>query len=235
VSDVLEQDQEDFGARLEADSYFSDIPVLVQRLGVTESDINVALSTLNKKDSKIGACVVVLMPELRTDDSEGPAPRYVVRPTIQVIEQPLTNLDNSGTGKSAEAIATRVRQLLHAFSTGRVGTFMFDGMQPIAVDAGKISYGVAFRRMGGDEVYSKVARPAIAPNSGATPVAAVTLTCATAGAAIYYTTDGSYPHAGNATATLYAAPFAINAACTLRVAATKANLQQSDVAQAIFT
>ncbi len=36
-----------------------------------------------------------------------------------------------------------------------------------------------------------------------------TITCSTAGASIYYTTDGSFPWSGNPNATLYTAPFPI--------------------------
>jgi len=56
------------------------------------------------------------------------------------------------------------------------------------------------------------------------------LTCSTFGAAIYYTTDGSYPGAGNAAATLYTAPFALPEAGTvIRAAAYSEALNPSDV------
>jgi hypothetical protein len=46
---------------------------------------------------------------------------------------------------------------------------------------------------------------------------------------IWYTTDGSYPSSANAAAIQYSAPFAQATAATIRAAAEKVNLQQSNV------
>jgi hypothetical protein len=234
MSDALELDQEDIGGRLSADPYFADITVLVQRKGVTENDIEAALSVINEKIGKIGAIAIIIMPELQPDSGQTPGARYFVRTTVQVIEQPLFNLGDTGTGKSAEQIAERIRQVLHFFSTGRGNVYTFDGMQPIAVEEGKISYGVAFRRVGGDSAIIKVADVEITATGAAAP-ATVTLACATAGAAIWYTTDGSFPSSANATATQYTVPFAQATAATIRAAAEKSGLQQSNVRQLTLT
>ena len=61
--------------------------------------------------------------------------------------------------------------------------------------------------------------------------ATVTLTCATAGAAIWYTIDGSYPGSNpvaSPNATLYTGPFVVQAAgVTIRAAAELSQYQQS--------
>jgi hypothetical protein len=231
--DPLSRDQDDFFARLSLDSFFAEISVLEQRKGVTESDVEVALSTLNEKAGKIGAVVIVLMPDLVPTEPDAPGPEYRVRSTVQVITQALFNESATGTQKSAEQIAQRVRQLLHRFGTG-AGVFSFAGMEPIAQDAGKVSYGVTFTRLARDEDLPRCGTPLIDPDEGAAPQL-VTLTCATAGASLYSTTDGSYPSSANDAATLYTAPFNVATACTLRVAAEKAGMQQSNVAEATFT
>ncbi len=84
---------------------------------------------------------------------------------------------------------------------------------------------------------AKVATPAIAAAAAISPAtgSSVTLTCATGSAAIYYTTDGSYPSSANATATLYSAPFNVPTAATLRAAAQLSGSQPSDVAQTSLT
>lgn len=56
-----------------------------------------------------------------------------------------------------------------------------------------------------------------------------TMSCATTGAAIYYTTDGTYPSAQNSTATLYTAPTTISG--TINAVAYKANCIASNVTQ----
>ena len=233
--DQIEQAQEDFFQRLRADGYFlgggADVPVLAEHKGATDDDINQALSTLNANATgATGVLAVVLMPTLTPEDPNAPGPRHTIRLTVQVIDQPLLN----SIGKSASQVAERVRTVLHRFRDGLGGTWSFAGMEPIPVDEGKVSYGVAFTRLASDNPPPKVAQVLIAP-AGAVVPQLVTLTCATAGAAIRYTLDGSYPSPLNPTAVLYSAPFNVVAAATLRTTATLANYQQSDVSQATFT
>lgn len=228
--DQLEQDQNDFFYRISADEYFSDVKVLLESKGDIESDVSQALSVLLEKDSKIGACAVVLMPTLQPDSPNLPGPRSVVRMEIQVIDQPTFNLGETGTGKSASQIAERVRQICHHFASGRGAVYSFAGQSPIPTEPGKNSYGVAFTRLAGDCPVRKVSTPAIAASATVAP-ATITLTCATAGAAIYYTLDGSSPYPSNTSAALYATPIDVTVAALVRAAATLADHQPSDVAQ----
>jgi len=221
-------DQMDYFSLIASDEYFGDIRVLRQNKGVTEDDINVALSTLLEQGGKIGACAVVLMPDLKPDDSEGETARYFERIAIQVIAQPLfADDETSGVKKAAEELATRIMQICHGRTFGRKQTFMFDGMEPIPADPGKVSYGIYFRRTGGDISIAKPARPVITAVSGT-----VTITCATGGAAIRYTTDGSAPYAANPDSLPYTVPFTVSETTTIRAAATKAGMQPSEVAAA---
>jgi hypothetical protein len=232
MPEPLQLDQDDYAALFGADAFFAHVRVLEQRKGVTESDIDVALSTLNERAGKLGACVVVLEPELQPDRAETPAARYFVRIAIQVIVQPLLADDpTTGVGLAVEEVCERVRQLGHARSFGRRNVFMFDGMEPIAVGGGRNSYLVFFRRLGGDSVVAKLAAPAIATDSAAAP-AEITLTVPS-GATGFYTLDGTLPTALNGT--LYTAPFTVPAACTLRAAAVQEGYQQSDPAQLTLT
>lgn len=79
-----------------------------------------------------------------------------------------------------------------------------------------------------------VATPTITPNGGTfTTSTTVTLACATSGASIRYTTDGSTPTA--TTGVLYSAPFVVNASKTVKALAYKSGMTNSAVASAVFT
>lgn len=236
---VIELDQDDIVARLSADSYFqAGIPVLEERLGITENDVQIAISTANQQNGKVGSVVVVLMPRLKGTDPNAPGPRYVVRYPIQVVDWPVVRRQALGGSQcSAEEISDRVRQILHnvLFSRGSTtsgnaqGQFLFfDTLEPVQVKEGQVSYILTFKRMGIDLPPVSVAAVGIAPTSGTGPLT-VTLSCSTAGAAIYYTVDGTYPSSIGKTSTLYTAPFTAPQGSTVRAAAQLANYQQSNV------
>ena len=79
-----------------------------------------------------------------------------------------------------------------------------------------------------------VATPAISPNGGEYESSAtVTLTCATEGASIYYTLDGSTPTTAS---TLYSKAFTLTESATVKAIATKSGYYtNSQVASAVFT
>lgn len=234
MSDQLTEDQEDFFGRVLADEFFSDIATLIEKKGVTEDDIRQSLSVLNEKLGKIGACVVVLMPTLVNETPDAPGPQFQVRLTVQVVDQPLVNLDPAqGTGKSAAQLAERLRKIFHHFSTGRGNFFVFAAQEPIPVEEGKNSYGVAFTRKGADCPPPKPPTPTIEAAAATAPTT-VTLTCANPSAAIHYTTDGSYPSAANPTATLYTVPFNQATAATIKAASSLATYQQSNLARKVI-
>lgn len=211
--DPLEYAQEMFAGRIAADPYFSDITVLQQRKGVTDDDIRQALGTLDEKSGKCGACVVVLMPSLKPKNGNAPSPTYSIQLVVQVLDYPTANLGESGTGKSCEQIAQRVRQLCHLLTTGEKSAWVFAGSDPMQVEEGSNSYGVAFTRESGDPHLAKVANVQVA-ESGTGPIS-LALSCATAGAVIRYTLDGTYPAESNAAAVLYTAPVEISTPTTL--------------------
>lgn len=80
---------------------------------------------------------------------------------------------------------------------------------------------------------STVEMPVITPNSGnfIEPVT-VSMTCATAGAEIRYTTDGTTP---TSTSTLYSAPFTVNTTTTVKAMAFFGSMTPSNMATATYT
>ncbi|MBT4817831.1 MAG: hypothetical protein HON70_19145, partial [Lentisphaerae bacterium] len=83
-----------------------------------------------------------------------------------------------------------------------------------------------------------VATPVFDPLSGAAiPDGGldVTITCATDGAVIWYTTDGSVPEMNGSTSTQYTATFHIDDTATLKAGAFKTGMTPSAVATAVYT
>ena len=230
---IIELDQLDIYGRIQNDPYFvSGVPVLLELKGITENDVTQAIETANQSSGKVGSVVIVLMPTLEPNDRDAPGPRYVTVYNIQVIDYPLYRRQAvGGTQCSADEIADRLRQILHRFTMGRGQTIVFKGQRPLPIAEGKVSYNVGFARIGNDQPPIACASPLISYSRG---TGLCTLTCATAGAKIYYTVDGSYPGSlfvsPAGTATLYTVPFtAPPLGSTVRAAAefTAANYQQS--------
>ncbi len=78
-----------------------------------------------------------------------------------------------------------------------------------------------------------VATPTFNPDSGAVKAGTtVSIATSTAGATIYYTTDGTNP---SASSTEYVAPITVNEAMTIKAIAIKEGLENSEVAEAAYT
>jgi hypothetical protein len=226
---------------MDGDSYFSDIGIYVlrPRINLTATqiigNIEKALNNLTKKAGKSGAAVTVLMPTFSVPVADTPGPSLDERITVRVQESPLFNMNAAtGTMKSAEAISIQVLQLFHFWNPGG-GTWYpdQDALSPSVEFDPKVTYDVSFRRPVNLTGRSKSAMPLIDPEEGAAPQL-VTLAAAP-GAAICYTLDGTLPVPGHAGTTLYAAPFNVLTAATLRVVAYEVGKAASNVTTAIFS
>ncbi len=83
-------------------------------------------------------------------------------------------------------------------------------------------------------VFTTVSTPVFQPASGTafSGSLSVTISCATSGAEIRYTTDGSEPHSGS---TLYTAPLTITASTTFKAAGFKIGMESSAVTTAGYS
>lgn len=234
--------QQEIADRLAADAYFSDITVLTERTADLDNTISRALKLVTVKGSKIGVAVVVGLFTGDADHPNAPGPSWSTAATrVTVFEHPMINTGATGTEKAAVDIAARVAQVLHDYLAGGIGQTLLvqgkDAIQPVPasqLEPGTIAYQVRVETSLDSAALAKAAQPAIAAVPGTGKVT-ITLSSATSGAAIYYTTDYSLPRSGATGSTLYSAPFDISAACMLRAVAYKTGMVASDAAAAEIT
>lgn len=226
MSASFETLQNDVAGYLNADPYFVDIPVLDVAKGVVESDVEQALKVFNSKASKVGTCVLVFMPSAKAPHANVSPPKLDLQIEVRVFESPLINRADGGCGKTAEAICAKIAALLHHWSAG-IGVLYCDSnfMAPVVEKSPELAgYSLFFSTPILLDGVTKVAQPRITNATGS-----ITMTCATGGASIYYTTDGTFP---DTDATLYSAPFSTPASGTLiRAVAHKASTSPSNLTQ----
>ena len=88
-----------------------------------------------------------------------------------------------------------------------------------------------FTYIGGD-LHEAVATPTFSPTAGTyTSAQSVTIACATDGATIYYTTDGTEP---TTSSTVYSAPISVSETTTIKAIAVKNGMANSAVAEAEY-
>jgi hypothetical protein len=93
--------------------------------------------------------------------------------------------------------------------------------------------GIGRLRAAGGAVPGQVATPEFSPAAGTyTETQEVEITCATSGATIYYTTDGSDPDSGD---TEYTGAISVSSTQTLKAIGIKSGMTDSEIASAAYT
>ena len=231
-TDVIDLLPEELEAAILSDTFLSTVPVAVAERGNVLLELERRQSVLTARNGKRGAAIIVL--QLEGDDRlkdthYGP---MTYRPAIQIVENVEINRGADGTGLSARKIARRLRDTFkHLSLVGICTPFMTDDPFLVTVpmkEENLVAYQINFTcNEADDESISKVAQPVIAL-SGSLPAVTVTVTCATAGASIYYTTNGAQPRTD--AGTLYSAPVAVTSAALFRARAFKTGSFPSNVA-----
>ncbi len=238
--DVFTDLQNDLVCPLLADQYFADVGVFDYRKEEIGSLIEMSLGMVTEKQSKIGACVIV-MPLVITDDfREGDSrhPRRVTA-TYLVLENPLFNHGSNGTGKPALSICSRIGHVLKHYILGGLATGLVPGdgsyIRPAENPLAPIAYEVSFSCYESvDQVIYKCEMPA---PSYDTVTGILTLSTATPDATIYYTLDGGYPHPSNPngfTVLTYSGPISITGEALVRAGAFKEGFIPSNIMAARF-
>lgn len=237
----LERLQIFIAGRLAATGFFSDVGVYVLRPrtkadGTLESvpdiqtKIEEALSLVTTTEGKFGAAISVQMPEIAAENGDNSG-FVVVQTVIRCEENPTLNMSADGTRKSAEELGTAVISALWGWVPGGVSQpiyFAKEAMVPNLDKPARVVYDVVARANMQLEEEERVTRVVIARSSETAP-AEITLTCATVGAAIYYTTDGTFPSAQNPAAVEYTEPFTVETSADIFAAAYMDGLAGSNV------
>lgn len=232
--------QTEIQARLEADEWFTTITVLNERSKEIAFEIEQAIAALQPKGGKLGSFVVVAPFEADVESPDTPGPYFgaLVLPVF-VYESVVLNTDpTAGTLKPAIDTAVRVAQVCHHYRPEGLAENIFCDKNTIRPSRPPkddlVAYRVNLRVPANMEPPTRVAPPVVSAPDGPHPVTA-SLSCATSGAAIYYTLDESHPWAGNPAAVLYSAPIVINAAAVLRAIAYKTGMIASDSALGLYS
>jgi hypothetical protein len=230
MTDYVQLQADIYHLLLSADT-LADVNVVQFRKLRIDSQADVSTLWQMPRNGKAGIGILVEMPEVETAHANLPGPEFVTSLPLSVVEEPNLNFAPGGSYLSAEEVAQRVAELLHGYQGGAWGGQLHAKGAIVSPDAtwpeGLLAYKVTLHlRLTRDQV-ARVATPTAAA-VGTT----VTLACDTAGAALYYTLDGSFPGAGNPAALPYSAPFAATVGQTLRFAAYKSGLLPSQALEA---
>lgn len=204
MSSLLETLQQECADRLSALPFFANIPILVEHLKGFQSEYDRALGPNTVTGGKIGACVTIITPTANANWQEVFGPFFDEIPiTALVQENREVNQDPTcGTLVSALEICENIAAAWQQFfPTSANGPLI--PLKPTIIrgpDDDFVNYNVAFKTMGG----LTTDLPQVATPTGVL-TASLTLACSTAGAAIFYTQNGSNP--GPRNGTLYTAPF----------------------------
>lgn len=231
-ADLLETLQADVLAILKNTPALATANVLADNQGDIESRVLKAFAPVTETGGKCGLVLVVLLPEVIEAEANLPGPPLRVKVEIRAIESVTTNRSATrGTLIRSSQAALHALGALHQQLLGSHALYAEkDPLVPVDVKPGHISHAVTlYARADGLSGPGKVAAVHATEADDI-----ITLACATAGAAIYYTTDGSYPTPTNGT--LYSTPITdATVGDTWRVAAYKTGLNPSDCLEFTIT
>ena len=216
-------------------------PLTAGSQNTVDGFIKAAVLSFGYQGKRAGAAVFIGYPfgDSLSERAVGPHLELIV--PAYIVEHWPTNHGTTGTGQLVEDIIARYLQINHAYVWDppyrpglKAGSNTLQDLPKYLLDAGLIGNTVLLRSEVKLPVVNRPADVVISPASGTVPQT-VTLTCATAGATIRYTTDGSAPFSSNSAAQTYSAPISIATACTLRAAAEKTGLAPSNVTEATYS
>jgi len=206
IDDIIENLPALLAARLEADPFFHDIPVVVADKGNVRVQMEAKAAVAMEKSGKRGAAVIVL--QLEADDilESQPGGPLLLKPKFQTLENVELNDDEDGTGKSHRKIARRIILIMKAtLFDGLVDSIKCDKPCLIPTDLTDIAPNLVGSQVNftAQEFSGQQIRwclpPAIATVPGSNPPQ-FTITSPTPGAEVWYVTGplcaGNFPWPG---------------------------------------
>lgn len=179
------------------------------------TNLDRTLAGLVERNGKQGVACIVGMPVCDQVRANVRTLRGRMLISIDVIE----NIVLNNTGAECEAHAWMVATLLQHMSFAPFAPLVAEPQlmtpRPEAILNKQVIYRIELSVDITSEPMAKIADPALSADGPD-----ITLSCATPGAALWWTQDGSYPGPGNETATLYSGPITLAPGdYSLRVAA----------------
>ena len=215
---LFDQVTEELAAYVQTDSVFGQMPVVVAEKGNVLAEVERLQAVITSKKGKIGTALIVL--PIMADDAYnevgfGPMKLFV---TFQVIENVELNRGPSGSKRSCRWLARHLVKIVKPMRLGGLTTdFVCDkpciepGIVKLASTELQSRMVNFFTWEADTEAMGQVASLAFAQVGNQ-----VAISCATAGPAIWFTTDESFPAPSSAvpgsTAQLYAGPIPVPAA-----------------------
>lgn len=225
-TDLWQLIQDDICGVLQSDPFIGARPVLPVEPGDVQSviDTKIAKSIGLGADGKSGVgCLVLPIEEATDEDENNPFGPLKLVITIQFVESVTINRGLVGTKKPVRIYAARAAKLLKLYTPVGLAQNLIPRKPVIsqfpADETKSLRIGqVEFTASEADHTpLRRLDRPQLSVGGSAFPFTA-TVTQASA-AAIFYTLDGSHPHARNPQAKLYSAPVSITEPCLFRARA----------------
>ena len=231
----LERLQADITAKLLSEPALATVNILSLRKLLTSSQVPSSAIWMTARGSKLGTGILVSMPYIDGDRPQPGDNSITIKVPIRCFELPDIAQGATGPGLTAEEIALTCRRLLRGMVCEPLTALTTEGRSLESDDVpkeheGVLQYVLTVQARLGVAADTRCAVPTISA-AGLT----VTLTPVTSGSSIYYTTDDTFPGAGNAAATLYSAPFAVLSGTVVRFAAYKSGLSGSIAARRTIT
>lgn len=219
---------------LSADGGFDDVALIDLRPGDITSIVESALGALyQSKSGKSGLTMLVWPPEVSSmEGTGGGVGQPVMEIKMELISKDFINFSEAGANLESSAIAWRAFVLLKNRAFGWLGIRLLTTDKPIMMQqdeqAGDARYSVLLKFYAPPADELRVATPVPVPGGNGE----FSLTCATAGTTMYYTTAAlgvlpAYPSAENGT--LYDGAVTLTESATVLAAAYKAGVPSSEV------
>ena len=228
----LQQIPLDIYYHIRALDYFANVPVIWAGDLDSDKTLDLYVSGSKKYNNHTGAAINVLRAEFADQSPNLPTPRGRLIVRVRVWANQRINDGGFGTGLSVYEMADYIARACHSLHTsGRVITVK--DITPILAEdfPADEGYEIALQTTESLDSIDKAKAPAVTIGAETTE-----MTCDTAGASIYYTTDDTFPAASNTAATIYTVAFANPASGTaIRAAAYKTDYVGSDVTEKTVT
>lgn len=198
---------------------------------LTEDRVNKALTGQLPRNGKFGLAIVIDRPQLRNRQPNGASLVEDAEIVVEIVEDMSLNAASAtGTGVTLDDCRSALAHLLHAWCHDGVHGLIYQDSLPIperALNDAQRGWLLTFTTTAhAHQPFSRVARPVLSLVGDT-----LTITCATSGAAILYSTNGAPP------ASAYSAPLDVSAlpsGSVVQALATKSGLPSSHTAALVL-